>query len=236
MSYTYGPVQSRRLGSSLGVNITPNRICSFNCIYCEEGTPTQKLTIRRDEYAPTSEVIEEIITTASNFNLDYITFSGSGEPTLHSELGQIIASIKEETNTCVAVLTNSSTLFQKQVRTDLSQADLVVPSLDAITSLVFQKINRPHSDLQISQILNGITELTIEFKGLIYLEILLVAGINDSVKELQKLAKFANKLKVDKIHLNTVSRATTETFANNVSISKLIDLKQMFVHPVEIYY
>ncbi|ACB84806.1 radical SAM protein [Natranaerobius thermophilus] len=236
MSFVYGPVKSRRLGLSLGVDITPDRICSFDCIYCEEACATKTLTITRSEYSPTETVINEIVTQANNHpRLDYITFSGSGEPTLHSELGKIITEIKSQTDNAVAVLTNSSLLYREDVRNDLQKSDLVVPSIDAITEKSFTDINRPHEEINSSLIVNGIKTFCQEYTGKIYLEILLVSEVNDSYEEIEKLANFVNDLNVTKIHLNTVSRATTEPDAQNIPYDKLKEIVNLFSKPVEIF-
>ncbi|UMZ73124.1 radical SAM protein [Natranaerofaba carboxydovora] len=234
MGYIYGPVHSRRLGLSLGVNVTPNRVCSFDCVYCEEAVPTRTLTLERREYAPTKDVIDEIKSTATN-DLDYITFSGEGEPTLHSELGTIIDKIKSALNIRVAVLTNSTLLHRDDVISDLKKADLIVPSLDAIFEDSYKKINRPPEDLSLDSLLKGFEKLCCEYKGSIWVEILLVKGINDSDEEVKEMARFVNKLSVDGIQLNTVSRSTTVPGTGPVSMKKLKEFKGYFEHPVDIF-
>ncbi len=236
MRYVYGPVQSRRLGMSLGIDLTPERICSFDCVYCEEGTPTRELTIQRGVYAPTEEIIEQVkALTPSLHQLDYITFSGSGEPTLHADLGLVIHEIKKITKTPISVLTNASLLYRKDVRDDLQEADLIVPSLDAIKNDIFQKINKPPEELDISLIKQGLRLLTQEFSGDIWVEILLVAGINDDMDHLRDLASYVNKLEIQKVHLNTVTRNTTDPNATGVSKSFLEKVSQLFYHPVDIF-
>ncbi len=236
MFYTYGPVRSRRLGSSLGVDITPDRVCSFNCIYCEEGTNTNLLTVQRDKYAPIDRIISEVVSSVKKHtNLDFITFSGSGEPTLHKNLGEIIDSIKQETSTPIAVLTNSSMLIYPDVQQDLSNTDLIVPSLDTIDPLSFKKVNRPHKAIHPNDLMQGISQVVEKFSGKIFLEILLVSGYNDSDTELQELANFVNQLSIDSIHLNTVSRLTTEKYAQAITHNKLIQTANLFNKPVKIF-
>lgn len=154
--YTYGPVPSRRLGLSLGIDIVPFKTCSFDCIYCQLGRTTNK-TIERKAYVTTTELLTELqVVLKDDEQIDYITFSGSGEPTLNSEIGQMIREIKRITTIPVAVLTNSSLLAQESVQEDLLSADLVIPSLDAVTAETFQKINRPYTGIEISQVVKGI--------------------------------------------------------------------------------
>ncbi len=233
MKYTYGPVHSRRLGLSLGVNITPNRVCTFNCIYCEENIPTKTLTIERKEYSPTRQVIEEIKRSASK-DLDYITFSGEGEPTLHINLGTIIKHIKD-LGIPIAVLTNSSLLYLEEVRKDLMKADLVVPSLDAIFEISYKKINRPASGLPLKSFLEGFKNFCYEYDGKLLVEILFVKGVNDTFEEVKELADFINKLPVDGIQLNTVSRKPTVSGTEPVSLSKLKEFKKYFLPPTQIF-
>lgn len=233
MKYTYGPIHSRRLGLSLGVNITPGRVCSLNCIYCEESIPTRTLTLERAEYAPTNKVIEEIKTKADK-DLDYITFSGEGEPTLHSKLGYIIRGIKE-LEIPVAVLTNSTLLHLESVRNDLKEASLVVPSLDAIFEKSFHKINRPCPEINLKTLLEGFEKFCLEYKGKILVEILLVHGINDTSEEVKELASFVSNLPINGIQLNTLSRGPTVSGTQPVSIEKLEKFKEYFTHPVKIF-
>ena len=146
----YGPVPSRRLGFSLGVDFIPFKTCSLDCIYCQLGHVSEK-TVTRKKFIPASEILSQIKEKiGSGVRIDYITFSGSGEPTLNSEIGKLIRDIKQLTKIPVAVLTNSTLLQHNGVRSDLSAADLVIPSLDAVTQDVFEKVNRPHPSLRIS--------------------------------------------------------------------------------------
>ena len=143
MRYTYGPVASRRLGLSLGVDILPHKTCSLDCIYCQLGR-TSDLTIERKSFFPREEILAEVVEIAAQNNLDYITFSGSGEPTLNSDIGWLIREIKSKSGRPVAVLTNSSLLWMSKVREDIMPAGLIVPSLDAATEETWRKLNRPH--------------------------------------------------------------------------------------------
>jgi len=203
-NYFYGPVPSRRLGFSLGIDLFPKKTCSFNCLYCQLG-PSDKKVIRRFSFIKFSKFrrdLREII--KKNPKIDYITISGSGEPTLHKDLDKIITAIKEVTQNKypVAVITNSSLLYRKKVREELKRADLVVPSLDAATVKTFSKINRPHKAVTLKKIIYGLNQLKREFKGKIWLEIMLVAGINDSNKEARKFKEIIDKINPDKVQLN----------------------------------
>ncbi len=205
--FLFGPVPSRRLGMSLGIDLVPHKVCSLNCIYCECGSTT-KLTIERNEYVPYNEVIQELKRFLSdNPALDFITFSGSGEPTLNSRIGDILKFIKQNyPDIPVAVLTNGTLLKNKQVRTEILDADLVLPSLDVASDLSFRKINRPIHSLDIEDYINGIIEFRKEYKGKIWLEVLIIPGYNNSKEDLKLLKKAFNKIKPDSIQLNTLDR------------------------------
>jgi len=220
-SCIYGPVPSRRLGFSLGIDVLPSKLCSFNCIYCQLG-PTARNITRRKEYVSASKIIsqiKEILRTEKD--IDYITLSGSGEPTLNSKIGQLIREIKSFTDIPVAVLTNSSLLIQKSVRDALTEADLVVPSLDAATQDIFVKVNRPHPSLRIEKIIDSLKEFRRIFKGALWLEVMLVKGINDSPSHIKELKKAIAEIDPAKVHLNTVVRPPAEKFAQLLSRKEL---------------
>ena len=205
--YLFGPVPSRRLGMSLGVDLVPHKVCSLDCIYCECG-PTTKLTLERKEYILYDKVIKELYHYFSNNpGPDYITFSGSGEPTLNSRFGDVLQFIKQKKpDIPVAVLTNGTLFSQKQVRTELLSADVVLPSLDAASNLSFRKINRPFHSLNINDYINGLVDFRKEYKGKIWLEVLIIPGYNDSKTELKLLKEAFEKIKPDSIQLNTLDR------------------------------
>ena len=202
--YVYGPVPSRRLGFSLGIDLTPCKTCSFDCIYCQLGKTTHK-TIRRFlavELAALEKEVKKKVSAAKK--IDYITISGSGEPTLHKGLDEIISLLKKATKgkIPVAVITNSSLLSRKSVREELRNADLVVPSLDAASQSAFKKIDKPHEKIKIAKIIEGLSLFRRIFKGKIWLEIMLIKGINTTEKELFYLRQAIEKIKPDKVHLN----------------------------------
>jgi len=232
--YIYGPVPSRRLGFSLGVDLLPFKTCSMNCVYCQLG-PGRRTTVRRRELVPTRLVLAEIrAALASGQRIDAITFSGSGEPTLHAGLGRIIRAIKRETSVPVVVLTNASTLSRPEVRTALAAADIVVPSLDGATEAVFRRVNRPHPSLSAAKIIGGLAAFRRRFKGLIWLEILLVKGVNDGPAHLRALARTIARLEPDRVQLNTVVRPPAERRARPLSRADLERVKEFLGPKAEI--
>ena len=201
--YLFGPVPSRRLGMSLGVDLVPHKVCSLDCVYCECG-PTTKLTVERKEYILYEKVTKELEHYfMHNPDPDYITFSGSGEPTLNSRIGDVLKFIKQEKpNIPVAVLTNGTLLSQMQVRKELLDAD-------AASNASFRKINRPNPAINIEEYINGIRDFRNEFKGKIWLEILIIPGYNDSEADLISLKDAIKKIQPDSIQLNTLDRPGT---------------------------
>ena len=208
--YLFGPVPSRRLGMSLGIDLIPHKICTLNCVYCECG-PTTKLTLERKEYIPYNDVVKELNNYFSdNPDSDYITFSGSGEPTLNSRIGDVLRFIKlKKPDIPVAVLTNGTLFYQKQLRKELCDADLVLPSLDAASELSFQRINRPYHGLNIQEYIQGLQDFRNEYKGKIWLEVLILPGYNDNSEDLKLLKKAFDKIQPDIIQLNTLDRPGT---------------------------
>ncbi len=217
MKEIFGPVLSRRLGFSLGVDLVPFKTCTLDCVYCQLGPTTHK-TLERQEYTPTEGILPEVEKMLNKGNrVDYITFSGSGEPTLHSGIGKIISRIKRISSIPVAVITNGTLLNQGQVQEDLWTADLVIPSLDAADEKIFQRINRPHASLNTKMIIQGLDDFAGKFPGKIWLEVMLVRGLNDSKEHIQKIANITGRLPVEKVQLNTPHRPPAEDFAGAVS-------------------
>lgn len=223
--YLFGPVPSRRLGMSLGIDLIPTKVCSLNCVYCECGKTTN-LTIERKEYVPYNKVINELEHYFKN-NLapDYVTFSGSGEPTLNSKIGNIIKFLKSNYPYIpIAVLTNGTLFNQKEVRTELLNADLVLPSLDAASELSFKKINRPFHTLNINKYIQGLIDFRKEYSGKIWLEVLILPGYNDDKENLKLLKDAFVKIKPDKIQLNSLDRPGT---LNNLRSATRNELQQI---------
>lgn len=210
MEHLFGPVPSRRLGFSLGIDIIPAKTCTLNCVYCQLG-PTPELTLKRKAYVPAETIITEVAEVLKKKpRIDFLTFSGSGEPTLNSELGKMIRGLKKITKIPIAVITNGSLLYRKEVRRDLMEADAVLPSLDAVSVKSFQAINRPHSKLKAESMIAGLRTFGREYPGKIWLEVMLVKGVNDSAAELKRISKVVESLRVDKVQLNTVVRPPAE--------------------------
>ena len=208
--HLFGPVPSRRLGMSLGVDLIPHKICSLNCVYCECGRTT-RLTHERKEYVPVKDVFSEIKDFFNNNpDPEYITFSGAGEPTLHSHLGEVLGFIKElRPEIPLAVLTNGSLFSDPTVREELLLADLVLPSLDAATDAAFRKINRPMRSFTVDKYLQGLIDFRKEFEGEIWLEILILPGYNDDMDNIDSLKEAVLRIKPDRIQLNTLDRPGT---------------------------
>ncbi|MCK4886124.1 MAG: radical SAM protein [Planctomycetes bacterium] len=221
MKYLFGPVPSRRLGFSLGVDIIPFKVCSLDCIYCQLGRTTEKTT-QRKEYVPVAAVIEELKDwVQKGGKADYITLSGSGEPTLNSRFGDIIDEIKKITDIPVAVITNSTLLTDEAVRNACLKADLVVPSLDAADQEIFEKINRPASDINIEEITEALRLFRQQFKGKFWLEIFFIESVNTSDEHIAQLKKAVDIIKPDKIQLNTAVRPTAEKGINPMTYETL---------------
>ncbi|MCM8771292.1 MAG: radical SAM protein [Candidatus Omnitrophica bacterium] len=211
MRYIYGPLLSRRLGLSLGISPIPFKTCDFDCVYCQLGATLSK-TKTRKEYVNKEEILSEIrqwLKDNPQTKINYITLSGSGEPTLNSRIGEIIQEIKNISSIPVAVITNSSFLIHPEVRRSLLVADLIIPSLSAVDQDVFQKINRPAEGVKVDEIINGLIDLRKEYKGKIWLEVMLVRGVNDDLRHIQKLNEVITRINPDKIQLNRPIRHTT---------------------------
>lgn len=220
--YLFGPVPSRRLGMSLGVDMVPKKVCSLNCVYCEVGRTT-KLTTERKEYILYDKVTNELEQYfANNPNPDYITFSGSGEPTLNSRIGDVLQFIKQKKSDIpVAVLTNGTLFYDKKVRDELKDADVVLPSLDAATGITFKKINRTAPQLTVEKYIRGLVDFRKEFSGLIWLEVFILSGYNDNETDLNALKKAFQLIKPDQIQLNTLDRPGTVKDIHPASREKL---------------
>lgn len=232
--YTFGPVPSRRLGLSLGVDIIPNKLCTLDCVYCEVGV-TDKRGLARKEYLPADEILAEVKEVITEYpRIDHITISGSGEPTLNSKIGYIIRGIKQMTKIPVAVLTNGTLLNFSDVRQDLMDADIVSPSLDAVTPEVFEKVDRPNPTLKIDQIIDGIKAFRKEYGGIMWMEILFVSGINDHDEEVYKMKQVIDEIKPERVHLNTVVRPPAYSFAKPTSQDRLREIQKILGERSEI--
>ncbi len=233
--YLYGPVPSRRLGRSLGIDLVPHKICTYDCIYCQIGKTTEKTVVRK-EYVPVREILEEVerFLREETSSTDVLSLTGSGEPTLHSQIRSVIEGIKAITSIPVAVITNGSLLYEEEVRQDLLRADLVLPSLDAVSSEVFTKINRPGKGLSVEKVIEGLVEFRKVYKGQIWLEILFCKGVNDGKEELLRMKKVVDRIRPDRIHLNTVVRPPFEKWACPLDQKEMEEIRVFFGEKAEI--
>jgi len=227
--YLYGPVPSRRLGRSLGIDLVPHKICTYDCIYCQIGSTTEKAPVRK-EYAPVKEILEEVrsFLKRETSSVDHLSLSGSGEPTLHSHIRSVIEGIKAITSIPIAAITNGSLLYDKEVRQDLLRADIALPSLDAVSADVFMRINRPHPGFSVEKVIEGLVEFRKVYKGQIWLEILFCKGVNDGKEELLRMKKVVHRIQPDRIHLNTVVRPPSEKWAVPLNQKEMEEIQAFF--------
>jgi wyosine [tRNA(Phe)-imidazoG37] synthetase (radical SAM superfamily) len=219
--YFYGPVPSRRLGRSYGVDIVPFKVCTLDCVYCQLGKTTEK-TIERKDYGLIEPILAELRETlAEGLEADFITIAGSGEPTLNLRLGELIDGIKKITDTPVAVLTNGTLLYKEDVRADCAKADVVMPSLDAGDEQAFQRINRPHKDISIENLISGLCAFRDEFAGRIWLEVFFVEGLNTDAEQIVKIRDAIELIRPDKVQLNTAVRPTAEADIKRLDAERL---------------
>lgn len=224
--YLYGPVPSRRLGRSLGVDLVPRKVCTYDCVYCQVGKTTER-TLQRKEYIPTGEVLEEVknFLSKGGASIDHFSLSGSGEPTLNSQIGSVIKGMKGMSPIPVAVLTNGSLLYLEEVRDDLRQADIILPSLDAVSKEVFTRINRPHKGISVEKVIEGLVEFRKVYQGQIWLEILFCKGINDGENERRQMKRAVDRIQPDRIHINTVIRPPTERWAAPLNSEEMEEIQ-----------
>jgi wyosine [tRNA(Phe)-imidazoG37] synthetase (radical SAM superfamily) len=214
MKYVFGPVPSRRLGQSLGIDTIPLKTCNWNCVYCQLGR-TKPLTNERKEYFPPEEILAEVrhaLSAHQPSEIDWVTFVGSGEPLLHSGMGYLIRQVKSMTDLPVAVITNGSLLYQPVVRQELLPADAVLPSLDAGTPGLYRHINRPHGDLTFDRLLSGLIDFRSEYRGKLWVEVMLVHGLNDTSEALWSLVEVLRLVQPDAVHINLPTRPPAETW------------------------
>jgi len=224
MSYVYGPVPSRRLGQSLGVDPIPFKTCNYNCVYCQLGR-TSPLSNERQEFFPPEAILTEVqaaLEKCKPGQVDYITIVGQGEPLLSAGLGQLIVEIKVLTDMPVAVITNGSLLFRPEIRAELSLADVVIPTLDAADEATFRRINRPWPELKITEIIEGMVTFRKVFEGQLWLEVMLVKGVNDTEEALTGIANALRRIRPDRVHLNVPLRPPAESWVEIPDSESLI--------------
>jgi wyosine [tRNA(Phe)-imidazoG37] synthetase (radical SAM superfamily) len=214
MNYVFGPVPSRRLGQSLGIDTIPLKTCNWNCVYCQLGR-TVPLTNKRRDYSPREDILAEVekaLAIHEPGEIDWITFVGSGEPTLHSDLGWLIREVKEATSLPVAAITNGSLLYLPEVRRDLSISEAVMPSLDAGSANLYRRLNRPHSDVTFERLVNGLIAFRREYTGQMWIEVMLVREFNDTESALRDIAAVLRRIEPDEVHINQPTRPPAETW------------------------
>jgi len=232
--YLFGPVPSRRLGRSLGVDLTPFKTCSFDCIFCQLGRTTRK-TLTRKEYVPVEKVIAELDEWLKTDNsADYITLSGSGEPTLNSEFGRVIDFVRNATTIPVVLLTNASLLSDPEVRAQAAQANVVKVSLSAWDQFSLEHINRPHRDIAFKRLIEGQWLFRKEFKGQLWMEVFLVWGTNTTAKDVSSIAELVKAVEPNKVQLNTAVRPPCEEYAYAVPEDQMGALARLFDPPAEV--
>jgi wyosine [tRNA(Phe)-imidazoG37] synthetase (radical SAM superfamily) len=212
MKYVFGPVPSRRLGRSLGVDPIPLKTCNWNCVYCQLGRSRPVVNERKD-YFPPDEIVAEVAEALDQHGperIDWITFVGSGEPLLHASLGRMIRRVKAMTDVPVAVITNGSLLHLPEVRADLADADAVLPTVDAGTPELYRKIDRPHPEATFERLVRGLAEFRRDYQGRLWVETMLVRGLNDGEGALHDLAARLAEIEPDEIHLNLPTRPPAE--------------------------
>jgi wyosine [tRNA(Phe)-imidazoG37] synthetase (radical SAM superfamily) len=232
MDCIFGPVPSRRLGRSLGVDLVPFKTCTYDCIYCQLGRTTHK-TVERREWVPLDDVLAQL-RERLNVSPDYITLSGSGEPTLYSRLDELIDRIRSLTDIPVAVLTNGSLLWQAEVRRQLMNAHLVIPSLDAGDNAMFNSVNRPDESICFENMLEGLSTFRKEYKGDYWLEVFFLAGYTAIKSEAEKIINCVRRIRPDRVQLNTSTRPTAENYACAVESQNLEKIAAWFVPPAEV--
>ena len=231
--HLYGPVPSRRLGRSLGIDLVPFKVCNYDCVYCQLGRTTEKTMVRK-AYISSDKVLAELERKLKEPDRpDYITLAGSGEPTLNAEIGLVVEGIKSMTDIPVAVLTNGSLLWQDEVMAALNAADVVIPSLDAGDEFLFRYVNRPCNDLSFDRMVTGLGKFVQTFKGEVWLEVMLLAGVTGLPGEVKKIAECVRACGISAVQLNTVVRPPAEDFACPLAKEQMCELAGYFAGGVE---
>lgn len=212
MKHAFGPVPSRRLGQSLGIDPVPFKTCNWNCVYCQLGR-TRPLTNERKNFFPPEEIIDQVkeaLEAHKPGEIDWVTFVGSGETTLHSDLGVMIRQVKALTSLPVAVITNGSLLYLPEVRQELLEADAVLPTLDAGNERLYRKINRPHPAITFNRIIDGLISFRKEYHGKLWIEVMLIKDLNDTESELKRIAAKLIRIHPDEVHIVLPDRPPSE--------------------------
>jgi len=214
VKHVFGPVPSRRLGRSLGIDPVPLKTCNWNCVYCQLGR-TNPFVTERQYFFKNEDIltqVREVLDAHTPGDIDWVTFVGSGETTLHAGLGEMIREVKSMTDLPVAVITNGTLLYLPEVRVELNAADAVLPSLDAGNPDLYRKINRPHPDLTFDRLVNGLIEFRKGYNNHLWVEVMLVGGLNDSEKALSEIAGWIEKIHPDEVHIVQPTRPPVEVW------------------------
>ena len=234
LGHVYGPVPSRRLGASLGVDVVPLKYCPYDCVYCQLG-PTRTLSAERSLYFPCEEILADVERRIRLWPPpDVITVAGSGEPTLYAGLGALITGIKGITEIPVALLTNGALFHRTDVRAEAARADIVLPSLDAGDQATFRMVNQPVSGLTLQKVVDGLAAFRREYRGEIWLEVMVIAGITDTPEHVRAIAALARRIAPDRVQLNTPVRPTFNERAAPVPAARLAELGRLFSPAAEV--
>lgn len=221
--YIFGPVPSRRLGKSLGISPIPEKTCNYSCVYCQIGRTTH-FTNTREDFFPKDEILEEIKDAIGKLDFDYITFVGEGEPTLSKSLGWLITETKKLTDKPIAIITNGALLYDPQVRKELLAADVILPTLDATTQELFKKINRPKRELDIEKIIKGFQDFREKYTGEIWMEVMIVAGLNDSEENIVAIKEVLDRIKCERVYVNVPIRPPAEKWVKIPTKERVIKI------------
>ena len=232
--HIFGPVQSRRFGRSLGVDLTPGKTCTMNCVFCQLGK-TETLTAERREYVSTAEVLSELEHWAKHGGTaDCVTLAGSGEPTLHLQFGKVLRFIRQNLELSAILLSNGSTFHDPEVRAAACEADIVKLSLSAWDQPSFERINRASPRVPFERIVEGQKAFRAEFTGELRLEVFVIEGINSGVEDMAKIAALAAEIRPDVVQLNTAVRPVAEPAAIAASVDQMQRLARVFEPPAEV--
>jgi wyosine [tRNA(Phe)-imidazoG37] synthetase (radical SAM superfamily) len=224
--FAYGPVPSRRLGRSIGVSPIPAKTCTYSCVYCQLGR-TDHLQFKRCSFFPKEDILEDLSKVVAQSEADYITFVGDGEPTLNQDLGWLIRKTKELWKIPVAVITNGSLLFLKEVRHELNAADVVLPTLDAGNEATFRLINRPHPQIKFAKMIDGLINFRHEYSGQLWLEIMLVKGLNDHSEALRNIRQAVDLISPDRVYVSIPIRPPAEKWVKPPEPGKVLAAQQI---------
>ncbi len=241
MSVVFGPVPSRRLGQSLGIDPIPPKTCNWNCVYCQLGR-TVPLVGERREYIPAEAILEEVRQVLARHGpqeIDWITFVGSGETTLHSRLGWLIRQVKALSPLPVAVITNGSLLWRPEVREELAAADAVLPTVDAGNAHLYRRINRPWPEPDFETFIAGLVAFRQMYRGRLWVEVMLVRGLNDGEEALREIAAVLERIQPDAVHINLPTRPPAEPWVQPpdpeglMRATAILGARAQVVHPAE---